>query len=123
MMDAYERLPKELKQRQDDPTKPSVQVYREQPSRRGGGVGTWQSSTRGGAHPGAAGYRSGGASDSEGGRGAFRGGRGGRGRGSERGGRGPRGGGRGGFNKGASEGASPATGGGESKTAPSGGES
>jgi hypothetical protein len=120
MTDAFSRLPQELKERQSDPTKPIVAVYRELPPRggRGGGVaGTWGPRSSGPT----GGYRS--ASDSEGGRGGLRGGRGGRApRGSERGGRGGRGGPRGGFNKGAAEG--PAGGaGGESKPAPSGGES
>jgi hypothetical protein len=143
MIEVFHRVGQELKQRQSDPTKPSVQIYKDMPRREGAergnrhegrhGAGNWQASNRGGAQAG--GYRSGGASDSEGGRGGFRGrGRGGRGgdrgdrgdRGHERGGRAPRGdrgGARGGLNKGASEGASPTTAGGESKPAPAAGES
>jgi hypothetical protein len=123
MLEAYGRLPHELKERQTDPTKPTVAVYRELPPRggRGGGAaGNWGPRPSGPA----GGYRS--ASDSEGGRGGLRGGRGARApRGSDRGGRGGRGGARGGFNKGTAEGAStPApSGGGESKPAPSAGES
>jgi len=121
MTDAYARLPQELKERQSDPTKPSVAVYRELPPRgaRGGGAaGNWGPRPAGGP---AGGYRS--ASDSEGGRGGLRGGRGGRGapRG-DRGGRGGRGAPRGGFGgKGPTEGGASA--GGDSKPAPSGGES
>ncbi|KAI9818805.1 MAG: hypothetical protein M1827_007625 [Pycnora praestabilis] len=84
------------------------------------GAGRWQGSARGGANAGGpqAGYRSGGASDSEGGRGGRGGFARGRGRGGERGrGRG----GRGSFNnKTAGEGASPAP---AAAAAPSGGES
>jgi hypothetical protein len=118
MSTAFKRIPHELKQRQTDPTKPSVAIYRDIVPRHG--AGNWQASNRGGTQ-GAGGYRSGGASDSEGGRGAFRGGRGARGnRGGERGARGPRGG-RGGFNKGATEGGSAPSG--DSKPTPSGGDS
>jgi hypothetical protein len=139
MTEVYGRVSQEYKQRQSDPSKPSVTIYRERENthdrtnRHEGrhGAGNWQASTRGGAQPG--GYRSGGASDSEGGRGGFRGGRGRGGRGGERGierggrgSRGDRGGSRGGLSKGAGESASPAPAGGDSKpaaAAPTGGDS
>jgi hypothetical protein len=119
MQDGFTRLPSELKERQADPTKPTVAIYRELPARgaRGGGAaGNWGPRPAGAP---AGGYRS--ASDSEGGRGGLRGGRGGRGapRG-DRGGRGGRGGQRGGFGKGPAEGGASA---GESKPAPSAGDS
>jgi hypothetical protein len=121
MTDAFARLPQELKERQSDPSKPAVAIYRELPPRgaRGGGAaGNWGPRPVGPT----GGYRS--ASDSEGGRGGMRGGRGGRGapRGDrgDRGGRG-RGGPRGGFGGPKTEGG--ASSGGDSKPAPSGGES
>jgi hypothetical protein len=124
MQDAFAHLAPELKERQSDPTKPIVAVYRELPPRGGrgghtGAAGTWGPRPAGPA----GGYRS--ASDSEGGRGGLRGGRGGRApRGSDRGGRG-RGGPRGGFNKAPTESGapSPSTGGDSKPAASSDGES
>ena len=110
MTAALNRIAKEYKQGRPGTgpeNKPLVSIYRAQ-------GGTWQPSSRGGAH--GAGYRSGGgASDSETGRGGFRG-RGRGARGGERGSRGARGG-RGGFSKGGPEGSAPST------PAPAGGDS
>jgi hypothetical protein len=104
---AFDHLPAERRNRQQESGQPFVRFYQERFGHGGdgGGAGRWQGSNRGGGAAGApgggrnpggqGGYRSGGASDSEGGRagrggGSFRGGpRGARG---ERG-RGPRGGG------------------------------
>jgi hypothetical protein len=111
MNSAFNRVSAEVKNSRN-PEKPSVKIYRE-PTGNGPkfGAGNW-GSTRGGMS--SAGYRSGGASDSEGGRGgrgrgSYRGGE----RGSDRGGpRGGRGGGRGrGYRGGQGEGAPASTGG------------
>ncbi|KAK3076880.1 hypothetical protein LTS18_011749 [Coniosporium uncinatum] len=85
VQDILKRIPRDTQQGKEGA--PSARLYRDDfRSNRGGGAGSWQASSRGGAQGG--GYRSGGASDSEGGRG--RGARGGyRGaRGTDRGGRG-----------------------------------
>ncbi|KIW04416.1 uncharacterized protein PV09_04690 [Verruconis gallopava] len=121
MTDAFARLPAELKERQSDPSKPTVAVYREPAHRggapRGGAAGNWGPRPAGSAP----GYRS--ASDSEGGRGGMRGGRGTRGASrGDRSGRGGRSGAgaRGASGKGAESSATPSN---DSKPAPSGGDS